>query len=211
MGCLAALGSLSKIKAERSGITTGPHGAFASEYYSIAKHAHKSKYRRDALRMSLRHIEVECQKGEASGRLGLRGSVRYAVGDKEGAIEDYRRALHLRRSVEGAEQAVIGESMSELGFALVRNRRSREGLDLMERGLELMMTGPTTGFVVRARRKLGRAYAMNGAPRRALGELAAAYQVAVDHGMADQLGAVDRLAARIDSTLPMLKVRRPVR
>lgn len=169
-------------------------------------------YSEDFALTSIRPAPMERLWRMYSRKLPLNNIInRYAVGDKEGAIEDYRRALQLRQSVEGAEQAAIGESMSELGFALVRNGRSREGLDLMERGLELMMTGPITGFVVRARRKLGGAYAMAGAPRRALGELAAAYQVAVDCGMADQVGAIDRLAARIALILPMLKARRPVR
>lgn len=208
MGCLAALGLLNEIKAERSGYAAGPHGGFASEYYSIAARAHRPEYRHGALRMALKHIEAEFRKGEASGTLGLRGSIRYAVGDKEGAITDYRRALDRRESIEGADAAAIGEAMSELGFALVRTRKYNEGLSLMERGLDLLQAGPITGFVVRAKRKLGRAYALAGAPRHALGELADAYQIALEHGMEDQLGKIDKLARQIDSILPGMKINR---
>ncbi|MBU8547271.1 MULTISPECIES: tetratricopeptide repeat protein, partial [Roseomonadaceae] len=156
MGCLAALSSLNSIKAERYGFPAGPHSGFASEYYSISKQAHRPKYRKDALDMALKHIEAEALKGEASGTSGLRGSILYALGDRKKAIADFRRALELRRSVEGADRSAIGESMSELGFALVRSLKFREGLSLLEQGVDLLQAGPVTGFVVRAKRKLAR-------------------------------------------------------
>ena len=199
MGCLASLGSLAQLMLQLSGPDEMPHGALSSEYYSIAKLVSRD-LRGAMLSISRAHIDAAFISGESSGKLAQRGSVRRAQGDARGAIEDYRRVVDLRRGSEHASQQAIAEGMTELGFALVFAGRRSEGLRLMEDGIALFADRPT-GFLVRAQRKLGRAYLRAGSPLLALDTLSEAHKNAVITGSLDQLSQIDRLAANVSARL----------
>ncbi|WGM39755.1 hypothetical protein [Caulobacter sp. NIBR1757] len=198
MGCLAALGSLSRIRAANGDLRDAPHGALASEYYSIAKTLGAPWLKAEVLKTSSKHIDAAFLKGASSGNHALRGSILQAMGDRKSAIADYERTVDLRRNHEAATPGSIGDALSELGFALVRSRQTRRGLDLMEEGVALLESEPPSGFLVRAKRKLGRAYLMAGAPLLALDTLSDAHELATRYAMLDQISQIDRLAGRIN-------------
>lgn len=200
MGCLASLGSLADLEIRRSGAADVPHGALSSEYYSIARLLGGRDLRLRILETARGHIDAACSSGETAAKLAQRGSVRHAQGDVAGAITDFRRVVDLRRNVEHASNSDIAQGLTELGFALVFAGQVREGLRSMEEGIALF-DGPPTGFLVRAQRKLGRAYLRAGAPRRALDALAQAHDNAVRTGSLDQISRIDQLAAEVAKRL----------
>ena len=194
MGCLAALGSLSAIKLRASQPNEIPQGAMSSEYYSIAKLVGRGDLKAEVLRTSRAHIDAAFLSGESAGKFAQRGSVRGAQGDSAGAIEDYRMVVALRTGSEQASNDDIGQAKTEFGFALVMAGRRTEGLMEMEEGIQLF-EGQPTGFLIRAQRKLGRAYIRAGAPRRALDMLATAHDNAERTGALDQVSQIDKLAS----------------
>ncbi|WP_332641160.1 DUF4062 domain-containing protein [Brevundimonas sp.] len=197
MGCLGALSSLAGVR-DKLGNAGRPHGALSSEYYSIAKHVSSRALRAAVLTMSHRHIDAAFDDGETSGKLAMRGSVAAAMGDRANAITDYERVVYLRDNVEPATDAERGDARTELGFALVRSGDRRNGLALMEEGVALLAHSGPNGFLVRAKRKLGRAYLMSGAPRRALSTLADAFDIATELGALDQISQIDRIAKVVE-------------
>jgi tetratricopeptide (TPR) repeat protein len=208
MGCLGAISSRSRIVREYSRPAPLPHGPFASEYYSIAKKVGDPRLGRIFLDLALEHIEVTLRDKEAAEPLAIRGSIYWQIGRGKESITDYERVVELRRD-EGAPPQKIGEGMAELGFALARSRKTRSrGIELLERGVELGATGPVDGFFIRAKRKLGLGYLIAGSPRLALHELAEAHRLAAKHGMFDQIGRIERIAARVEQSLPGLSSRR---
>ena len=200
MGCLAALGSLTELRLMRSKPDDIPHGAMSSEYYSIAKLVSRPGLKTRILAASRAHIDAAFLTGETSGKLAQRGSVRGAQGDTAGAITDYRQVLALRTGAENALKHDIGQAKTELGFALVFAGRRAEGLKEMEEGIELFGDEPT-GFLIRAQRKLGRAYLRAGSPQRALGVLALAYDNALATGALDQVSQIDEIAHHLSHML----------
>jgi len=200
MGCLAALGSLTELRLRSHAPDDIPHGAMSSEYYSIAKLVSRPGLKTEVLAASRRHIDVACLAGETSAKLAQRGSVRGAQGDAIGAIADYRRVVALRSGVEGSSNDAIAQARTELGFALVFAGQGREGLKEMEEGIALF-AGEPTGFLIRAQRKLGRAYLRAGAPRRALEVLAKAHDNALATGALDQVSQIDEVAQRLAGAL----------
>ncbi len=201
MGCLASLSSLVSVS-DRLGRGGRPHGAFSSEYYSIAKNVGSSRLKAAVLAMSLRHIDASFEEGETSGKLAMRGSILNVMGDRAHAIEDYERVVYLRDYCEPATYAERGDARTELGFALVLAGRRRRGLELMEQGVSLLEKGGTSGFLVRAKRKLGRAYLVSGSLRQAASTLAEAFDLATQIGALDQISRIDRIAKIVDSRLP---------
>jgi len=204
MGCLASLGSLAALKLKSQKPSDLPHGALSSEYYSIAKLVTVKRLKRAMLEKSRAHIDAAFLGEESANNYAQRGSVRFAQGDFPGAIADYRRVIDLRRS-EGAPADDIGQAMSELGFALVFNGSRSEGLKLMEDGLSLFDDRPT-GFLVRAQRKLGRAYLRAAAPIRAIEMLSKARANAEIIGANDQIQQIDRVASWIGKLLSLSRV-----
>jgi hypothetical protein len=198
MGCLAALGSLTELRLRASKPEDIPHGALSSEYYSIAKLLSRPDLKAEVLAASRAHIDVACLTGETAAKLAQRGSVKGAQGDTAGAIADYRQVVALRTDVEKASDDDIGQAKTELGFALVFAGRRAEGLKEMEDGISLF-SGEPTGFLIRAQRKLGRAYLRAGSPQRALDVLAQAYDNAVATGALDQGSQIDKIAHRLAS------------
>jgi hypothetical protein len=79
--------------------------------------------------------------------------------------------------------------------------QTSEGLSLMEKGLALCEGEPPDGFLVRAQRKMGRAYLRAFAPRRALTMMELAHDNAVRINAQDQVSQIDRIAAAIQRRL----------
>ncbi len=196
MGCLASLGSLSALQFSRSQAEDAPHGPLSSEYYSIAKLVTRRALKAQMLEISRSHIDVALRKGETGATLAQRGSVRWAQGDRNGAVEDYHRVVDLRTGAERASNDDIGQAMTELGFAMVFVGNRAKGLRQMEDGISLF-SGEPTGFLIRAKRKLGRAYIRAGAPRLAIGILSSVYEDAVSTGALDQISQIDKVASRL--------------
>jgi hypothetical protein len=196
MGCLAALGSLTQLRLATSRPADIPHGAMSSEYYSIAKLVSRPDLKAEVLTTSRAHIDAAFTTGETAAKLAQRGSVKGAQGDKAGAIEDYQKVVALRTGAEQASDDDIGQAKTELGFALVFAGRRAEGLKEMEDGIR-KFGGKPTGFLIRAQRKLGRAYIRAGSPLRALDVLAEAYDNAMATGALDQLSQIDKIARRL--------------
>jgi hypothetical protein len=193
MGCLAALGSLSQLHLAASRPRDVPHGGLSSEYYSIAKLVGRRDLKAEVLATARAHIEVTLSQGQNAAKLAQRGSVRAAQGDTAGAIEDFRKVVDLRTGAEQASDDAVGQARTELGFALVFAGRVAEGLKEMEEGIRLFR-GEPTGFLVRAQRKLGRAYIRAGSPLRALDVLSEAYNNAMRTDAQDQATQIDRIA-----------------
>ena len=208
MGCLGAISSRSRIVREYSRPPPLPHGSFASEYYSISKKVGDRRLRRVFLDLALDHINVTLRVKEAPEPLAIRGSIYWQMGSREESIADYERVVELRQD-EDAPPEKVGESMAELGFAMARNRKTRsKGIELLETGVNLGARGSVDGFFIRAKRKLGLGYLLAGSPRLALHELAEAHRLAVKHGMFDQIGRIERTAARVERAVPGLGSRR---
>lgn len=201
MGCLASLGSQSAIRNLSGDIRDVPHGPLASEYYSIASKISERALKQRILAVSRKHVDVQFDVKPTSGVYALRGSIKWAQGDREGSIEDYFRVLELREGDEHAGPGQVGEAMTELGFALLRSGQRGRGLSYLERGTEKLKAEPPNGFQVRAIRKLGRAYLLTGSPRAALRTLDEGYRVATRLGLYDKIGALDRLGSWIENAL----------
>ncbi len=194
MGCLGAIASRAEALL-RLGFEV-PHGAFASETYSIATTVRDQALRRALFNTALAHIDVAIEAGETSGKVAIRGSILGRLGQRSDAILALRRVLELRQD-EGASSGEIGEAQSELGFALLASQSTRsEGLRLLEDGAEA--TQGRGGFHVRARRKLAIGYLRSYAFREAYSQLVVAHKVAVSIGAFDQVGRLEQLAARVD-------------
>jgi hypothetical protein len=201
MGCLASLGTLAEVRARSGTKMTVPHGALASEYYSIAKKVTDARVRRNNLNLSREHAECLFDGGETSGAFAMRGSIRWAQGDLVGAINDYKTMLDLRQGCEEGSDQQIGEAKCELGFAMVMNGHSGAGVRMMESGLGMFDPNKPDGFQVRAMRKLGRAYLRAGSPISALRTLEKAYELAQRRGLYDQIGRLDQMAHQISKVL----------
>src|SRR5262249_42657201 len=158
MGCLATLGSLSELRLRLNHCTGQsariPHGALASAYYSAARLAGGST---ELLALALDHVEAELEvTNDASGPLAIRGSIHREMGLKEASLRDYQLVVDLRRETDDAS---YGEALSELGYAHVLFGNAKQGVALMEQGLERLNRVPASGFHVCATRKLAVGYA----------------------------------------------------
>jgi len=199
IGCLATLGSLAEVRSRQGSDFNSsgdiPHGAIASEYYSIARLAGRSA---ELLTLSLRHIEaaLAVDGDQPAGYLAIRGSIYREMGLREAALADYSRVAELRRDLGDAS---YGEALSELGYAFVRFSDLRRGIALMEQGVALLSKVPASGFRVRAIRKLAVGYARCGKLPSALDCAVEAHAMATQIGALDQIRTLDRLALRIDS------------
>ncbi|MEA3043158.1 MAG: hypothetical protein QOH47_996 [Sphingomonadales bacterium] len=205
MGCLGAISSRSRIIQNYRSPPPPPHGAFASEYYSIAKKVGDSALRAAFFDLALNHLDVTLRAQPDSQALAIRGSVYWQLGRRAEAVDDYERVVQLCEQ-SSAAPATLGSAKAELGFALVRSRGTRRrGLSLLQDGVDLGSSGKPDGFLVRAKRKLGYGYFLAGAPRRAMAELVDAYDMAADHGLFDQISKIERAAKNVDRLMPFLK------
>ena len=197
MAGLAALGSLA---AARSIVAAGsdplhgiPHGPIASAYYSIAKQGERP----EIYELALDHLEAALSTApkNVDGLLAIRGSIRLRLNRVEAAIADYE---DVARSRQHLGDGTYGEALSELGYALVLAGRTREGIDNMERGVDLLLKYPRQGFDIRAIRKLAVGLARAGNFSRALDYAITAYDMAEQSGALDQISRIERLAKKLE-------------
>jgi hypothetical protein len=192
LGCLAALGSICEIR-KNAGMATLPHGALASEYYSIAGLTTSQ----ELFALALKHIEeaISESKANSANAIAIRGSIYRKTGHLSAAIADYETVAESRREQGGA---AYGEALNELGYAQMLNWNMKQGINSMERGLELLNQQPPGGFTIRAMRKLALGYARGGRLLSAADLSAAAHDLAFKLGAYDQIGRLERLAHRFD-------------
>jgi hypothetical protein len=179
----------------------------ASEYYSIAKTLPRASIRDQVLEVSYRHVEAAFAGGATSGKHALRGSIRFARRDRIGGLLDYEATVRLREGEEAATDAELGDARSELGFALVFDGQRERGLAEMEAGVALLERAGPSGFLVRAKRKLGRAYLRAFSPARALSTLEEAHDMALANGLLDQIDDIDRMAAEAARQIRLARLR----
>jgi tetratricopeptide (TPR) repeat protein len=204
MGCLAALGSLGQIRmtmAKADPASEIPHGALASEYYSISRIAGRSM---EILNLALDHIEaaIDNGKGDAGGQLAIRAAIHTRMGHSDAGLADYSKIAMLQKD-RGA--ARYGQALSDYGYALLSAGRAREGIKLMEQGLELLRQGDPSEFQITATRKLALGYARRG-------RVAASMDLALEaHDLARKLGALDQIRTleRLAKALEGFRRRRP--
>ena len=207
MGCLAALGSMERVRASMrklrktlpDSLLLAPHGALASEFYAMAKYLPAGKWHKSALSLAREHIDaaLELRGGDRAGQLSIRASIRLALGDVGRALSDYRRALSIRNA-EAEGDDYIGDAESELGFAMLSTRGRTKGLAYQERGVErLTKVGNRPGLLVRAKRKLAIGYIDTGNFQGAAEQLVDARKVAIEAGLLDQLLGLRLVAMRL--------------
>lgn len=197
LGCLAALNGLTDVRLQieqhhSSRVllqdTAYPGGALASSKYSIAKRLYVKKDRKDRFNEALDDINkaMMLPSADESGLIAIRGSIYRELGRLTDAISDYEVVLNIRRK-GGMSESAIGEAMSELGFAYLKQFHFRKGLDYCREGVELLRQGVRPGFLARGLRKLSVAYLCNGKLKRAYEAKQEAKTVAMKHRAFDQL------------------------
>ncbi len=198
LGQLAALYSVAdvrKILRKRAALTHLPEQvehpvSLASGLYSTAKLMPSPHQRRAIFEDGLAHLNQTIQeRGGLSANLAqMRGSFFLRLGQTTRAVEDYEEALR-RRHIENAADGQIGESMSELGFAYLRQMRLFKGRELLEKGAALMEKekSASPGFYARGLRKLAIGYASTGRPWKAYESLAESRDIARKGQLFDQL------------------------
>ena len=200
MGCLAAYGSLGEAHSAFSNAADRgiPHGPIASSYYSVARHA---GHPRDFYDLALQHVEAALVVGPTNlaNTVAIRGSIHLRLGNVAAALSDYEQVARLRAPLQDAS---YGEALSELGHGQFTAGRTREGLENLERGLDLLRRAPPSGFRIRAARKLAVACARSMKPLAALDLAVEAYDTAQSIGAMDQVSRLERIAKRIDRIRP---------
>lgn len=205
MGCLGALSTAARISSNLPKVMEVPHGALASEYYSIARRVRPQGLKSEFFSLADQHVELALANKETSGGLAIRGSIYLQIGRSADAIKCYERVISLKGE-EGATNASIGESKAELGYALLSEKGlMKHGLRLLEEGVVMLESGPQNGFLVRAKRKLGIGYLKVLAPRHALGQFVDAHKIAEENGIFDQIQRLEQMAKQIDTRLPFLR------
>lgn len=197
LGCLAALNSVTDIRLQiekqySSRVlpqdTAYPGGALASSKYSIAKLLYVKKDRKERFNEALDDANkaMLLPFADEAGLRAIRGSIYRQLGRLTDAILDYETVLNLRRK-GGMSEPAIGEAMSELGFAYLKQFHFRKGLDYCREGVELLRQGDRPSFLARGLRKLPVAYLCNGNPQKAYEAKHESEAVAMKHGAFDQL------------------------
>ena len=138
-----------------------PGGELASALYSISKSLPRIQ-KAQALQEALTHVKRSLAEPtrKPDNLLAIRGSVFLQLGMLDEAVKDYEQVLQSRKRLSMGP-AKIGEAMTELGFGYFRQGKIRKALDYMERGVELMREGETSGFLLRGMRKLAVVSAAN--------------------------------------------------
>lgn len=176
MGPLAAVNSQSKLRRDLSGEPAfasaagarEPLGARASAIYSIAQ---RMRSRERKLYHYWQAAELAAQAmaaddGARQGALSIRGHALMRIGllgevwRLWEAADDLEQSLALRQRGGGSTLG-IGESMADLGFALVITGRIGRGMSLLQEGVAVMRanagTADSQAFLARGLRKLERA------------------------------------------------------
>ena len=107
------------------------------------------------------------------------------MGDTANAVADFEEALRLTRLASDDQ----GVSLSELGFAYLRQMRLLKGVDFLKAGADVLAKQKETkpGFYVRALRKLAFGYAVTGRLGLAYRTRAEARLFALQRGLFDQI------------------------
>ena len=197
LGCLAALNSVADIRCNlerqygtklQGHETAYPGGPLASARYSIAKRLYIAGDRKKLFNEALYDLKRAMNGPEPNeaGLIAIRGSIYRQLGAITEAVSDYEKVLNLRQAKD-PKAADTGEAMSELGFAYLRQRHFRKGLDYCREGVELLRQGVRPGFLARGLRKLAVAYLCNGKLIKAYEAKREAEAVAMKHGAFDHL------------------------
>lgn len=196
LGCLAALNSVAVIREHLKRQNPGlklhdieyPGGALASANYSIAKRLILKHDRERRFHEALNDLDITMRipDSDKAGLRAIRGSIYRQLGEIGEAISEYRAVLQLRQSF-GANPATIGEAMSELGYAYLKDLQFRKGLSYCEEGVNLLRHGTRPGFLVRGLKKLTVAYLCNRKLKKAYDAKREANKIAAEHGTFDQL------------------------
>lgn len=197
LGCLAALNSVTDVRLQIEQLhssrvlpqdTEYPGGALASSKYSIAKLLCVKKDRKARFNEALDDVNkaMKLPFADEAGLRGIRGSIYRQLGLITTAVSDYEAVLNLRIK-GGMSEPAIGEAMSELGFAYLRQFHFRKGLDYCREGVKLLRQGVRAGFLARGLRKLAVAYLCNGKLKKAYEAKKDAEAVAIKHGAFNQL------------------------
>jgi tetratricopeptide (TPR) repeat protein len=200
LGRLAATNSLREVGEALSGagLASGAgrnvHGDVASEYYSISKLVPSRRYRRRLLGEALSNANqaLAADGDEPSGLLLIRGSIRLQLRDVRGAVEDYERALEVRRAA-GEGPGRTGEAQSYLGFGYFRRGRVRQAQEMLEAGVHNLRNSDRIPFTVSAMKKLCAFYTLTLRLRLARETLDEAYALANQHGLYGQARQLDSL------------------
>lgn len=167
-------------------------GAIASEYYSIAKMAitrstmhYYFKRSEDWLRCALRSVEIRPNPIQEAGISAIWGHVSLGLGKVDTAIEHFEKSLNLLIEY-GASAGSVAEVEADLGYALIRSGKIREGEKLLLRGVEGLERAMSRGFTARAKRMLAAHYARRGHLREALIQLAQVTALCQKHGITDR-------------------------
>lgn len=166
-------------------VTTGhPGGALASAYYSISKHSHPRKN----LKKALWHIErgIADKSADLSGLYAIRGSIYRQLKRYFKAVDDYQMTLILREK-SNASQHQVGEALSELGFGYLFLGRWFKAVNLMEQGVKLLEQATSSGFLIRAKKKLSIGYRVTGRLSKARETMDEAKKMAISLNIFDQL------------------------
>lgn len=198
LGCLAALNSMVEVRYQidrqykgkvNTSETMYPGGPLSSSKYSIAKHLYVKSDRKKRFSEALSDIKKaldQPEQKEADLR-AIQASIYLELGAKTEYITEYEKVLQLRQ-LSGADEAAIGEAMSELGFAYIRVFRLRRGLSYCEEGVKLLANRHASfGFLTRGLKKLGYAYLLNGKFLKAYDTFHKAKELATKYGIVDQL------------------------
>ena len=118
--------------------------------------------------------------------LAIRGSIYRQLGYITQAIADYEEVLRIRQKINASEYS-IGEALSELGFAYLRQGKLLKGMRYCEEGVKLLRNCKTGGFLVRGLRKLSLAYLLIGKFKRAYETWEESKRKALEYGAFDQI------------------------
>lgn len=195
LGCRAAIGTAVRVRALlREHPPPGCHAhdfpdpapGLASATYSIAKLAPRGPIRRQLFAEALGYLAADsADAGRQSDILALRGSILLRTGRLAEAVTAYATCLRIRETLNWPAER-IGDSMSELGFAHVLSGDVRRGLDLQQRGHDLLFGGGV-GFQIRAKKKLALTLLATGQFAEGWQLRQEARRLAVTHRMFDQL------------------------
>ncbi len=198
LSCLAALGSVSEIRAnfeERDDpMQAIPHGGLASSYYNVAKISGRPT---EISKLALMHIQlgIESNLGDVTNQTATRASIFLQLGHEDAALKDYQLVAERRKDQGGL---AYGQALSEWGYALVKTGNKQDGVAYMEQGLDLLNASPKSDFRVRAMRKLAEGYARCLKIKAALDLATETHDLAIRIGTYDQIGPLERFAKTLD-------------
>jgi tetratricopeptide (TPR) repeat protein len=165
----------------------GTKGARASEYYSIAKLMPTVRQRDQYLALALKDIDdaLKVIADNPSGYLAIRGHVHLMQGQLDDALADFERSKELKE--RGGDEGPVGEAEADIALVYMRRGELRKATALLREGLAKLERTGRLPFALRVKRRLAIALLKSGHPFQALDELEAAYELAMDKQIYDQV------------------------